>query len=50
MADLRIEVGSEGGYTDPRSPTGETPHNNVGRKVQSKEEGGKLGESRSSPE
>jgi len=45
---LQVEVFSEGGYTNSRSSIGDTPHSNIGRKVQPKEEGVKL--SKGSPE
>ena len=43
MAYFRIEIVSEGGYTDPRSPVGDAPHGNTRRKVQAEEEGVELG-------
>lgn len=42
---LRVEVVSESGYTDPGCAVGDTPYGNVGREVQPKEEGVKLGNS-----
>lgn len=42
MIYIRVEIVSESGYSDPRSSVGDTPHGNVRREVQPKEEGVKF--------
>lgn len=47
MVYLQIEVINKGGYTDSWRPAGDTPHSNVGWRIQSEEEGIQFSESSS---